>query len=106
MNLDGVNQIIMKGESLPRFDYHYPLLSLPLAFKTEFNNIPPVPHLIYRDEEKERKWNTKLSKKMKLRLGLVWSGNISHQNGHNRSLSLFKLLPYLPSNIEYICLQK
>ncbi len=39
-NITGVTRIIAYGEALPRFDYHCPLLSLPLAFRTDLNSIP------------------------------------------------------------------
>ncbi len=39
-NITGVTRIITYGEALPRFDYHCPLLSLPLAFRTDLNSIP------------------------------------------------------------------
>jgi hypothetical protein len=39
-NLDCIDQIITKGEILPDFDYHTPLMSLPFAFHTTLNNIP------------------------------------------------------------------
>ena len=39
-NLDGVARLVVKGNALPRFDCHCPLLSLPLAFKTDLKTIP------------------------------------------------------------------
>jgi hypothetical protein len=38
--LEGVDELIEKGKALPAFDCHCPLLSLPLAFKTDLTNIP------------------------------------------------------------------
>jgi hypothetical protein len=55
---------------------------------------------------KVAKWEAKLGKKTKLRVGLVWSGSTIHKNDHNRSLTLSQLLPYLPPQIDYVCLQK
>jgi tetratricopeptide (TPR) repeat protein len=104
--LEGIDQLIAKGEPLPNFDFQCPLLSLPLAFKTELQSIPPMPKGISSDSEMTKKWQTILGKQEKLRVGLVWSGNAAHKYDHNRSLSLSMLLPNLPSNIEYVCLQK
>jgi hypothetical protein len=81
-------------------------LSLPLAFKTELNTIPPVSKNITRDSEKSSKWQTRLGEKAKLRVGLIWSGSTSHTNDHNRSLTLAQLISHLPSQHQYICLQK
>ena len=104
-NLKGPIQIIAKGDTPTNFDYQCPLLSLPLAFKTELHTIPSL-QSIWTDEEKIAEWQAKLGKKSKLRIGIVWSGSAEHKNDHNRSLTLSKLLPYLSPNLEYVCLQK
>ena len=101
----GIDQIISKGEVLPNFDYQCPLMSLPLAFKTELHSIPSAPQLTI-DGDSAKQWKNKLGDKIKPRVGLVWSGSTIHTNDHNRSLSLAQLLPHLPPNIEYVCLQK
>ena len=105
-NLEGVSQLIARDDPLPTFDYQCPLSSLMLAFKTELNSIPPASQFITGNCENVLKWHTKLGKKVKSRVGLVWSGSTGHKNDQNRSLTLSKLLPHLPSNIEYFCLQK
>jgi tetratricopeptide (TPR) repeat protein len=105
-NLAGVSQVIATGDKLPEFDYQCPLLSLPLAFGTEIKSIPPVVSHIVIDNETLTKWKIILGEKTKIRIGIVWSGSTSHKNDHNRSLNLAQLLPYLPSNVEYVCLQK
>jgi hypothetical protein len=104
-NLGNNIQIIAKGDNLPSFDVQCPLLSLPLAYKTELHTIPPIPKVITSDLQKLTKWKTILGRKTSLRVGLAWSGNSIHKNDHNRSLSLSQLLSYLPPNIDYVCLQ-
>jgi hypothetical protein len=92
---------------LPAFDYQCPLLSLPLAFKTDLNTIPPAPKYLTSDGENFTKWQTKLGEKSKLRVGLVWSSVSSFKNDHIRSITLLELLSALPKEgFEYICLQK
>ena len=105
-NIEGISQIVSDGDPLPAFDYQCPLLSLPLAFKTELQTIPPAPQKIIHDSNKVKKWQLKLGDKTNPRAGLVWSGSVGHTNDHNRSLTLSKILPYLPSNLDYVCLQK
>src|SRR5207253_9733652 len=39
-NLEGVAELIAAGSALPSFDYHCPLMSLPLAFNTTLDTIP------------------------------------------------------------------
>ncbi len=104
--LEGVSLIVARGDKIPVFDYHCALLSLPLAFRTELHTIPSVSRSIVSDKSKAANWATTLGKKTKPRVGLVWSGSTIHQNDYNRSLVLSQLLPYLPSNCEYVSLQK
>jgi hypothetical protein len=104
--LEGVDVLTEKGQALPAFDYHCPLLSLPLAFKTDMTNIPsPKPYLAASPQKCEE-WARRLGVKGKPRVGLVWSGRTEHQNDHNRSLTLEQLLPILPVGCEYVSLQK
>ena len=105
-HLEGISQIINKGDKLPHFDYQCPLLSLPLAFKTELQTIPSVSQNISSDIEKVAKWQAILGEKTKPRVGIVWSGSATHKNDHQRSLTLSQLITYLPSDYEYVSLQK
>jgi hypothetical protein len=104
--LHGVDTLVQTGQALPDFDYHCPLMSLPLAFKTELLTIPsPSPYLC-ADGSKLEQWSAKLGERKKPRVGLVWSGSTIHKNDHNRSLKLEELLAYLPKDYEYVSLQK
>ena len=104
--LEGVDELIEEGKALPAFDCHCPLLSLPLAFKTDLTNIPsPRPYLA-ASSQKTAEWAQRLGAKSKPRVGLVWSGSTGHKNDHNRSLALQQLLPHLPDCCEYVSLQK
>ena len=106
--LDGVSQLVVKGKELPFFDYQCPLLSLPLAFKTNLDNIPNPSGYINLDSypNKTTEWKVRLGSKLKPRVGLVWSGNPHHKNDHNRSILLRDILPFLPNQLEYVSLQK
>ena len=104
--LEGPKQLLEKGSALPHFDYHSPLLSLPLALQTQLANIPsPSPYLASTTAQREL-WQRRLGPPSKPRIGLVWSGNVRDRNDLLRSLTLNALLPYLPQSCEYICLQK
>jgi len=105
-SLEGVDELIEHGKLLPFFDFHTPLLSLPLAFKTDINNIPNPTYYLAPTITNLSKWKVKLGEKVLPRVGLVWSGNSTHINDHNRSLLLENLLVLLPNQFEYISLQK
>jgi tetratricopeptide (TPR) repeat protein len=104
--LAGVSQIVVKGEPLPLFDYHCPLLSLPLAFGTGLNSIPADVSYLVSDPVRVSAWRIKLGKQNKLRVGFVWSGNRAHKNDRNRSVALSTLVRLMPDQLQCVCLQK
>ncbi len=104
--LAGVNALVEKGSAPAAIDYHCPLLSVPLALNTTLATIPAPCAYIMADPAKAQAWNTRLGNGTKPRVGLVWSGNTAHKNDANRSLSLQLLLSHLPTECEYISLQK
>jgi len=105
-DLEGVSKVIAKGERIPSYDYHTPLLSLPLAFSTDLQSIPEVPHNISIDAGTLEKWNIRLGQKTKPRVGIVWFGSTIHAKAVYRSVPLSQLLQYLPAGIDYFSLQK
>jgi tetratricopeptide (TPR) repeat protein len=110
--LAGVAQLISRGTTLPDFDYHCPLMSLPLVFKTTLATIPAeVPYLAV-DAERRRHWHDKLGERGKPRVGLVWSGGFRPDQpevwsvNSRRNIPLAKLAPLSNSDVEYHSLQK
>jgi tetratricopeptide (TPR) repeat protein len=89
--LDGV-RVVAAGEILPAFDLHCPLLSLPLAFKTQLNTIPASTPYLTAPAERRDRWQTRLPA-ARSRAGFVWSGSSTHKNDANRSLPLAQLAP-------------
>lgn len=103
--LAGVTQWVVRGQSLPAFDYHCPLLSLPLALQTTLENIPASPSYLRPDPEKVEKWAAILGKKVRPRAGLAWSGSAKNPNDRKRSLPLAQILGALPGDWDYCSLQ-
>jgi tetratricopeptide (TPR) repeat protein len=94
-NVPGVDTLTMDEETLPAFDRHCPLMSLPLAFKTTLDSIPSeVPYLTVPEEAlraaKDLKWP-----RQKRRVGLVWSGNPKCTEDQIRSMPLSCFQPLL-----------
>jgi len=104
--IEGVQQIIERGDHLPDFDFHCPLMSLPLSFHTSLQNIPHKDFYLASDTLKRQYWSEKLYKSNKPKVGLVWSGNAAHSNDRQRSLELSTLFSYLPDRFDYVSLQK
>jgi len=110
--VSGVWQCIPKSsKSLPPFDLHCPICSLPLAFATRLDTIPStLPYLPAPQNSRVRAWMDRLQDRIglspKLRVGLVWSGNPEHANDHNRSIPLRQLTAVLDVDAIFVSLQK
>jgi tetratricopeptide (TPR) repeat protein len=104
--LAGVTQLVSEGTAIPDFDYHCPLMSLPLAFNTRLHTIPAQPGYLRADAVKVAHWRARLASVTGPRIGLVWSGNAVHSNDHHRSIPLAELLRFLPDDCHYVSLQK
>jgi tetratricopeptide (TPR) repeat protein len=111
--LEGVDELIPTGSTLPDFDYHCPLMSLPLAFKTELNSIPSSTKYISADLNKSKEWRHKLGPTEKLKVGVVWNGGFranqpkvwSVNERRNIQLSIFS--SYLKDvDVDFYSLQK
>jgi len=105
-NLEGVAQLLARGDTLPAVDFQSPLLSLPLAFNTRLDSIPADTAYLFSNPDKVAHWQAILGETKLPRIGLVWAGNSAHKNDHNRSLALAELLPLLTLDCQFISLQQ
>lgn len=73
-NVPGVYGVIGRGEDLPDFDAHCPLLNLPLIFNTTLESIPTKIPYITADSILVRRWRDRIeSDSSRLKVGLVWA---------------------------------
>jgi len=107
--LPGVSRCvpISAANTLPAFDVHCPLCSLPLAFGTTLDTIPPgTSYLPPPAASRVKIWEDRLGPHDRLRVGLVWSSNPDHKNDHNRSSSLRTFSAMFDVDATFISLQK
>jgi Tfp pilus assembly protein PilF len=104
-SLEGVVQVFPKDTSLPLFDYHCPLMSLPLAFRTKLGSVPAFPSYLRSDPARTAQWQSTLGDQKKKRIGLVWSGNPNNPIDAKRSVQLAEWLEHLPAEFQYFRLQ-
>ena len=71
--LDGCAQVFSDGEPVPAFDLHCPLMSLPLAFGTTLETIPP-PARLAPPADAVAEWRRRLAPLPTPRVGLCWAG--------------------------------
>ena len=85
-------RVIGEDEAPEAFDLHAPLMSLPLAFATTIDTIPPATTLHAQ------------ARPMGARIGIAWRGNPQNGNDHNRSLPLAALRDLLRPDLSFVAL--
>ncbi|HEY3596683.1 MAG TPA: tetratricopeptide repeat protein [Paraburkholderia sp.] len=108
-SLHGVRHLVAIGEPLPPFDLQCPLLSLPLAFGTDLTSIPAQIPYLHAHAPRARVWEERLRERAPLRrlkVGLAWSGNATHNNDLNRSIKLAALAPLFAKDATFISLHQ
>jgi tetratricopeptide (TPR) repeat protein len=88
-----VAEVITKGEVLPPFGCHAPLMSLPHLLGTTLDTIPGEAPYLTAPPDDIAAWRGRLSGAPRPRVGLVWAGNANHENDHNRSMPAQFLAP-------------
>jgi tetratricopeptide (TPR) repeat protein len=101
----GVAAVVARGEPLPPFELHCPLMSLPLALGAPEPLASPAPYLA-APAARRALWRERLGPKGAPRVGLVVSGSTVHGNDRHRSLTFATLAEHLPPGLEYHLLQK
>ena len=104
--LRGVRAVVARGEPLPRFDCHCPLLSLPHAFRTDLASVPAEVPYLRADPARVAHWRERLGEARKPRIGIAWSGRAAQTDDARRSMTLADLAPLLTSRYEIVSLQK
>jgi len=99
----GIEYLSVSFESLPEFDVHAPLMSLPRIVGTTLETIPAnVPYL-----EPPGECKFALSSDAKLKVGIVWAGSPQRRKDNQRSCSLSDFIRFLDvPGIAFYSLQK
>lgn len=101
--LPSVKQIVPRGDNLPEYDYHLPLLSVPRVLKTTLNRVPNQSYL----KPKDGVLSIPKAGQGILNVGLAWAGSPTQANDRNRSFSLNDILPLLEhTRCRFFSLQK
>jgi Flp pilus assembly protein TadD len=105
----GVDLVVSRGEDLPPFDLHCPMLSMPLALGTTLATIPDGEPYLHAEKAFVVDWRTRLSVlgQQGPRIGLVWAGNGALRADRRRSIDPVRLAPlfHLPG-LRLFSLQK
>jgi len=113
--------VIAKGQALPAFDVHCPLLSLPRIFSTDLTNLPRTVPYLHADAADAAIWRERIAglgssirpsgpdrpSSPDLKVGVVWAGSPTHKNDRHRSLKLASLAPLAEvRGVRFVSLQK
>jgi len=103
----GIDRLVPSDGTLPDFDVHAPLLSLPRLLGTTLASVPAdVPYLKPEPELVER-WGRELGPATGLRVGIAWQGNPEHRKDRLRSVPLQQFEPLARlEGVRLVSLQK
>ncbi|MDU0457881.1 MAG: tetratricopeptide repeat protein [Geobacteraceae bacterium] len=100
--VEGISLVVDRNGTLPNFDLHIPVQSLPYVFGTTLDSIPANMPYLHPSSESVAEWARRLDgDRQGFRIGLVWAGN--EQPNANRSCPLEYLTPLLglPDTVFY-----
>src|SRR5205807_5215884 len=90
----GLDGVVAKGEPLPSFDVHAPLLSLPRLFGTTVRTVPAdIPYLA-TDARLVEHWRRELGAEPGFKIGVVWQGSPKYREDRARSIPLSHFEPF------------
>jgi tetratricopeptide (TPR) repeat protein len=105
-SVPGVTSVVAEGAALPPFDFHCPFMSLPLALRTVLTTVPDTVPYLFATGETSVAWGQRLGPAGRRRIGLVWSGSVTHKNDRHRSIGARRIQPLLDFDAQFISLQK
>ena len=104
--ITGVAQVAAADDAPAVFDFHCPFAGLPRAFATTLNNIPAKVPYLRPPNLAVGEWDVRLGKKVRPRIGIVWSSDPPRENNLNRSIGLAAFLPLLGIDATFVCAQR
>lgn len=107
-------ELVVKGEALPAFDVHCPMMSLPAVLGGRVEGIPSGVYL-RADRGRVEYWKKRLGENKaphvhaglrRKKIGLVWAGKPTHTDDRNRSMRLEDLAGLVQIDADFFSLQK
>jgi Tfp pilus assembly protein PilF len=90
--VQGIQEIFVQHQTLPHFDTHCSIMSLPFTLQTTEKTIPAKVPYISIPENLTAAWLERV-KDGNPRIGLVWAGSIQHNDDRRRSMRLEHFAP-------------
>jgi tetratricopeptide (TPR) repeat protein len=102
-------KLLARGQALPAFDFHCPLMSLPHALSLRVESLPAKTPYLHAEDELIRKFAKLIDPAAAGggKVGLVWTGAPIHRRDRERSLQFSMLDPLLAlPGVRFVSLQK
>jgi tetratricopeptide (TPR) repeat protein len=104
-SLDAAFDIVDENDQTLAFDYHAPLLSLPLAFRTDLSSLPAAVPYLKAEQDRIEPWRKKIGQDG-FRIGVCWQGSTGKIDaGRSFPVSQFEALSRIPG-VRLISLHK
>ncbi|MBR8298312.1 glycosyltransferase family protein [Burkholderia cenocepacia] len=95
-------------EDLPAFDFELPLMSVPGMLGLDGNTIATTVPYLHADPAATDAWRTALASEKRLKVGLAWTGNLTHPRNRFRRVGLERFAEAfggLQQNVAFYSLQ-
>jgi Flp pilus assembly protein TadD/ADP-heptose:LPS heptosyltransferase len=106
---EGIDRFVESTQQADDFDFHSPLLNLPLVFGVEEHSIPNACPYISPKIEQVKKWRKLLDRgplqKKRTRVGIAWIGSADYPEDCHRSIPLQAFDAFADIDAEFISLQ-
>jgi tetratricopeptide (TPR) repeat protein len=89
----GLSRVIARGDPLPAFDAHLPVMSLPRIFETTVDSVPWNGPYIGAEPGRIEHWRHALEPGARLHVGLAWAGRSQYWDDRKRSIPLAAFAP-------------
>jgi tetratricopeptide (TPR) repeat protein len=104
----GAADVIGERAPVPAFDYHIPMLSLPLALKLREADFDTAGPYLHAPESLVAQWDDLFAQASgRPRVGIVWSGSrmLLNDRNRNRAIPLEQLQPLFDAQADFVSLQ-
>jgi tetratricopeptide (TPR) repeat protein len=104
--LPGPDQVTVRGEPLPPFDFHCPLQSIPFNLDVTLETIPASVPYLRADPQRVSRFKKRVDAQGNdmFKVGLVWSGSETQGDMRSRTLATFAPLAQVPG-VRFFSLQ-
>jgi Flp pilus assembly protein TadD len=105
--LPSISQSFARGEPLPEFDYHIPLLSIPYVISTTWGSFPTDTPYLRPDLVKSKDWAGRLAFPKPIKIGITWQSSKVQLSSSFKSCPLSAFAPLFElKDIQWVSLQK